>query len=95
MGCRGLVYVVVMKTVGVGEMVSGFGENYGLVVSGLLCWRREGDDKVEREAGRRWAWRFEGSGKGIEGKFGFQGLGREKEGEEEEDRRVKKKKENN
>ena len=54
MGCRGLVFVVVMKTVGVGEMVSGFGENYGLVVSGLLCWRREGDDKVEREAGRRW-----------------------------------------
>ena len=44
--------MVEMKTVGVGEMVSGFGENYGLVVSGFgngMCRKRETDDEVERE----------------------------------------------
>ena len=43
---------VEMKTVGVGEMVSSFGENYGLVVSGFgngMCWKGENDDEVERE----------------------------------------------
>ena len=40
---------------GVDEFRSGEtgGRNNGLVVSGLLCWRRESDDEVEREEGMK------------------------------------------
>ena len=47
------------ETVGRG----GFGTIGGLgVYLGLLCWRGEKDDEVEREGGRRWAWRVEEAG---------------------------------
>ena len=61
---------------GVDEFRSGEtgGRNNGLVVSGLLCWRRESDDEVEREEGRRWVWRMRmGRGSGL---LGFQGFGK-------------------
>ena len=66
---------------GVDEFRSGEtgGRNNGLVVSGLLCWRRESDDEVEREEGRRWMvgqWQIEGSG--FSRVSGFRGWGKQR-----------------
>ena len=59
------------ETVGVGRWFRGFGKR--------VCWRRESDDEVEREEGRRWMvgqWQIEGSG--FSRVSGFRGWGKQR-----------------